>query len=72
MAAIASGSFGLALTQGTSWAMPALPGVQVISWSCASFSSARMMACSRAPEPTTRIFTLLSLGRVPELALPAG
>ena len=38
-------------------AMPALPGAAMISWPASSSSSARMMACSRAPEPRTRILT---------------
>ena len=37
--------------------MPALPGAAMISCPASSSRSARMMACSRAPEPRTRILT---------------
>ncbi len=39
-------------------AMPALPGAATISWPAFSASSAVTIACSRAPEPRTRMRTL--------------
>ncbi|MFB9071971.1 hypothetical protein ACFFX0_12450 [Citricoccus parietis] len=38
--------------------MPALPGAAWTSWTSGSSCRARMMACSRPPEPRTRIFTV--------------
>ena len=39
-------------------AMPGLPGAHSTSGSCGERPSARTIACSRPPEPTTRTFTL--------------
>ncbi len=57
----AAGSFTSRATSCASCPMPALPGAAKISCSASSARSARMMACSRAPEPRTRIFTRSSL-----------
>ena len=53
----AAGSFGSTSTIVASRAMPALPGAANTSCGSASERSERMMACSRAPEPRTRILT---------------
>ena len=53
----AAPSSGSTSTSVASCAIPAFPGAQRISCASASARRARMIACSRAPEPRTRIFT---------------
>jgi hypothetical protein len=57
-----SGSFWLMAIVATSWAMPPLPGAQVMfSGFVPVLISALIIACSRAPEPKTKIFIRSSL-----------
>ena len=56
----------------TSCAMPALPGAAMISCPASSLRSAVMMACSRAPEPRTRIFTRPAMSRPAAAGLRSG
>ena len=55
--ATATGSFASSVTTVTSRAMPAFPGAAKMSCASPSLRSDVMIACSRAPEPRTRIRT---------------
>src|SRR5690606_6655619 len=56
-AATASGSSGSTDRLVAICAVPGFPGATRTSWAVESEVRARAMACSRAPDPTTRIFT---------------